>query len=150
MEKVFFCNRTSESRGACILVRRGLHLSVKEVRKDDQGRFIFLRAVLGGNSILFGNIYCPNRDEVESIMLINEWLGEKQADNIVFAGDFNVTLDPDRDRERRQQREIRDYCGRRNRALRETLENFDSLICGESYTQNGHSLRLQGALIGHD
>ena len=97
---------------------------MKEVRKDDQGRFIFLRAVLGGNSILFGNIYCPNRDEVESIMLINEWLGEKQADNIVFAGDFNVTLDPDRDRERQQQREIRDYCGRRNRALRETFEEF--------------------------
>ena len=120
----FFSNGTSDSRGVCILVRPGLDLEVKEIRKDDQGRMLFLKAIFEGKSILIGNNYCPNRDEIESIMLINDWLSEIQADNIVLAGDFNVTLDPARDREWQQQRAIRDYCGRRSRALKETLDEF--------------------------
>ena len=120
----FFCNGTSDSRGVCILVRRGLNLDVKEIRRDDQGRFIFLKAVSDGNLILLGSVYCPNRDEIESIMLINDWLSEMQAENIVLGGDFNVTLDPFQDRDWQQESVVRDYCGRRSRALKETLEEF--------------------------
>ena len=120
----FFCNGTSDSRGVCILVRRGLDLEVKELRKDDQGRMLFLKVIIEGKSTLLGNIYCPNRDEIDSIMRINDWLSEMQTDNIVLAGDFNVTLDPARDRDWSQQRAIRDYCGQRSRALKETLDEF--------------------------
>ena len=67
----FFSNGTSGSRGVCILVRRGLGIDVKEVRRDDQGRLIFVKGVFEGNSILLGNVYCPNTDEVESIMRVN-------------------------------------------------------------------------------
>ena len=120
----FFCNGSSNSRGVCILVRRGLDMEVKEVRRDNNGRFIFLKTVSAGKSILFGNIYCPNIDELESTMRINDWLSEMQADNIILAGDFNVTLDPTRDREWQQHSEVRDYCRRRSEALKETLEEF--------------------------
>lgn len=33
----FFSNGTSSSRGVCILMRRGLDIEIKEIRKDDQG-----------------------------------------------------------------------------------------------------------------
>ena len=122
--KGFFNNGTSDSRGVCILVRRGLDFEVKEIRKDDQGRFIFIRAVFEGGIILLGNVYCPNRDEIESIMRINDWPSEIQTDNIILAGDFNVTLDPNRDRGGQQQGAVRDYCRQRSRALKETLEEF--------------------------
>ena len=99
----FFSNGSSDSRGVCILIRRGLDLEVKEVRKDDQGRHIFLKAVFRGTSILIGNVYCPNRDETDSIMSINDWLCAIPSDNIIIAGDFNLTLDPARDREGKHQ-----------------------------------------------
>ena len=105
---VFFSNGTSGSRGVCILVRRGLGIDVKEVRRDDQGRLIFVKGVFEGNSILLGNVYCPNTDEVESIMRVNNWLSEMLVDNVVLAGDFNVTLDPNLDREWQNQRAVRD------------------------------------------
>ena len=120
----FFCNGTSDSRGVCILIRSGLDLTVKEIRRDGQGRAIFLKAVYQGKSILLGNVYCPNRDEIDSIMNVNDWLSEMQVDNIILAGDFNVTLDPIRDREWQNQRTVRDYCGQRSAALKETLEEF--------------------------
>ena len=121
---IFFSNGSSDSRGVCILIRRGLDLEIKEVRKDDQGRLIFLKAVLNGKSVLFGSIYCPNRDEIDSIMCVNDWLSLMLSDHIIIAGDFNLTLDPARDREGEQQESTRDYCRRRSRALKETLEEF--------------------------
>ena len=120
----FFSNGSSDSRGVCILVRRGLNVDVQEIRKDDQGRLIFVKGVVDGKSILFGNIYCPNTDEVESILNVNNWLSEIPADNIVLGGDFNITLDPIRDREWLNQRVMRDYCMNRSRAVRETLDEF--------------------------
>lgn len=120
----FFSNGTSDSRGVCILIRRGLDLEVKEMRKDDQGRLIFLKVVFQNKSILLGNVYCPNRDEVESILCVNDWLCAMISDNTILAGDFNLTLDPTKDRDGKQQNLVRDYCKRRSRALKETLEEF--------------------------
>ena len=120
----YFCNGTSDSRGVCILIKRGLDMEVKEVRRDDQGRLIFVKAVFEGKLVLIGNIYCPNIDEVETMMRVNEWLSEMQVDNVIIAGDFNITLDPVRDREWPNQRTVRDYCRRRSKAVRETLEEF--------------------------
>ena len=73
---------------------------------------------------MLGNVYCPNIDEIESIMCINDWLGDMRADNIVIGGDFNITLDPSRDREWQNQRSVRDYCWQRSRAVKETLQEF--------------------------
>lgn len=73
---------------------------------------------------MLGNVYCPNIDEIESIMCINDWLGDMRADNIVIGGDFNITLDPSRDREWQNQRSVRDYCWQRSRAAKETLQEF--------------------------
>ena len=71
---------------------------------------------------MFGSIYSSNIEDVESIVRINEWLGDMQADNIDLAGDFNVTLDPTLDRELQNEGAVRDYCGQRSRAVRETLD----------------------------
>ena len=122
--KIFFSNGSSNSRGVCILIRRGLDLGIKEIKKDDEGRLIFVKAMLHGKSILFGSIYCPNRDEVDSIMRVNEWLSAMVSDHIIIAGDFNLTLDPAKDRNGEQPRLMRDYCRQRSRALKETLEEF--------------------------
>ena len=121
---IFFSNGSSDSRGVCILIRRGLDLDIKEIRRDDQGRLIFLKAVVHGKSVVFGSIYCPNRDEVDSIMCVNDWLSSMISDHIIIAGDFNLTLDPAKDRDGDQPRLMRDYCRRRSRALKETLEEF--------------------------
>ena len=149
--KGFFSNGTSDSRGVCILIRRGLDFEVKEIRKDDQGRFIFIRAVSEGSTVLLGNVYCPNRDEIESIMRINDWLSESQTDNIILAGDFNVTLDPNRDRGGQQQGAVRDYCRQRSRALKETLDEFQLVdvwrqqnpeVCQFTFTRESSMSRL--------
>ena len=121
---IFFSNGSSDSRGVCIMIRRGLDLEIKEIRRDDQGRLIFLKAVFHGKSVVIGSIYCPNRDEVDSIMCVNDWLSSMISDHIIIAGDFNLTLDPAKDRDGEQPRLMRDYCRRRSRALKETLEEF--------------------------
>ena len=67
----YFCNGTSDSGSVCILIKRGLDMEVKEFRRDDQGRLIFVKAVFEEKLVLIGNIYCPNIDEVETMMRVN-------------------------------------------------------------------------------
>jgi len=94
----YFAHGTTESRGVAILVTSGTNLSVKEVTRDTEGRFIMLEVEHEGVNLMIVNVYAPTKDkctaQVKFIEYITEILSGYADKAIVLGGDFNICLQP--------------------------------------------------------
>ena len=95
----YFSHGTNHSRGVLVFIAPTLNIDIIDLKIDEEGRFIFLKGVIQGMKILFGNFYFPTRDkEREQIQFLKDlekiileiWSREYE---LVLGGDYNLIMD---------------------------------------------------------
>ena len=94
----YFNNGTSGSRGVCVMVSPHRSLSLKRRIQDDSGRAIILEFEHQERSFVVGSIYCPNRDETDTMIFVDNALADLDCSAILLGGDFNCVLSEVADR----------------------------------------------------
>ena len=61
--QIYFSHGSSNSRGAAILLKRGIDIVVKKSFGDTRGRFIVLETKINDEEYILINVYAPNKDE---------------------------------------------------------------------------------------
>ena len=103
-----FPHGSNHSKGVLILVKKELYLHAKNVKIDNNGRFIFFERNHSKFFFLFlANIYAPNetKEQVCFFNEITEILNNFDIEpdcNIFIGGDFNITFDTELDCSRRK------------------------------------------------
>ena len=120
-----FPHGSNHSKGVLILVKKELYLHAKNVKIDNNGRFIFLNATIQNSSFVLANIYAPNENK-EQVCFFNEITEilnnfDIEPDcNIFIGGDFNITFDTELDCSRRKPK-VKDSV----RVIKEIKRDFD-------------------------
>ena len=97
--RILFCHGQRNSKGVCILFKRGLFLNITHVKQDLEGRFIACNIDQGDveNQVCICNIYAPNQDSPTFFDMIDQNTVDMAPQKIII-GDFNVVLDDKLDR----------------------------------------------------
>ena len=96
--KAIFANGTSNARGVGILLSKKPHKSVREIRRDMEGRYILCKLEINDKEYCIANIYAPNYDDPEFFTKVNDEINDLNCVYCIWAGDFNLVLDPKVDR----------------------------------------------------
>ena len=95
--KCIFVHGSKHSCGLMILFQNSLDINIKEVKKDKNGRFIFLTASIQETNFHLLNLYAPNKSNekftffqnLKTFLLSQNIMKDEY---LVVGGDFNVTL----------------------------------------------------------
>jgi exonuclease III len=94
-KNIYFSHGTSNKRGVAILVNE-YDLTIKQVLKDSEGRFVIIDFILDNISYTIGNIYAPTRDkenlQMETFKTFCLKLEICSLENTLLGGDFNLYL----------------------------------------------------------
>ncbi|CAH2315901.1 Hypothetical predicted protein [Pelobates cultripes] len=82
-----------KSRGTAILLNKRVPFQEVGRLTDEEGRFLFLKGKVAGQSYTFATIYAPNRQHCFLLQTLNK-LHAFAEGVLILGGDFNVTLDP--------------------------------------------------------
>lgn len=92
--QVFHSDYGDRSRGAAILIRRGLPFTPVNIIPDNKGRFIIVTGKLYGNLVALVNLYGPNWDNPQFFSSLIGKLSDPNSHLLILGGDFNCTLQP--------------------------------------------------------
>lgn len=98
---VFTSAFTSRARGVMTLIHESVPFHVKNIIKDNRGRYLIVQGSLLLENLNLVNVYGPNIDDsgfYQDLFLSLSALPGRY----VIAGDFNCTLNPDMDRSTEQ------------------------------------------------
>lgn len=95
--KIFSAPYTSQARGVMILVHDSIPLQIHKTIRDKAGRYLIIQGSILRVQLILINIYAPNSDEPEFFQNIFLTVASLPG-SCIMAGDFNCTLDPQRDR----------------------------------------------------
>lgn len=96
--KIWFDHGDSRSRGSVILFSKNLDITIHNVIRSDQGRYIILYATLQGFKTLIVNVYAPNKDSPAFFETLFTDVNRFSPDFLLMAGDINLALDTRLDR----------------------------------------------------
>ena len=96
--KALFSCCTSNRAGVCILFHNNFNLQILKVFLDPNGRFIICDIEANGKILTLVNIYAPNEDDPKFFQLLFEHLSVFRSEEIIIGGDFNLVLDPEKDK----------------------------------------------------
>ena len=94
IEQIFHSKFDGRSRGAAILIRKGVPFTPTKVIPDKNGRFIIVAGKLYGNLVLLANLYGPNWDNPQFFSQLIEKLPDLDTHILLMGGDFNLALHP--------------------------------------------------------
>ena len=101
--EIIFAYGTSNSRGVAILLDSKCEYIVSDIVRDPNGRFIVLKITLHNESFVIVNVYAPTKDDGKSqrsfFEQMNKMLDSYIGINIIIGGDFNVCLNPNKDKQ---------------------------------------------------
>ena len=94
---MYYSHGSNHSKGVLVLIRETLQFELKPVKKDSQGRFVIVEALVQDSPVLLINIYAPNNthDAVDFYENLRTTLLESdynQDYRFIMGGDFNVPL----------------------------------------------------------
>jgi len=99
---MYCAHGTSNSKGVAILFSRDIQVKCIQKYGDEYGRYLWLLAEIEGMTMEFLNIYAPNKrqEQHDFYEKLSVFLREKHQTHIpiVIGGDFNVILDPNKDK----------------------------------------------------
>ena len=97
--RIIFSHGTSKARGICLLFNRNTYLNITNISGDYEGRVICCEVSEGSysDSITICAVYAPNSDSPAFFDAISQRLAD-YSENKVLLGDFNLVLDPTKDR----------------------------------------------------
>uniref|UniRef100_A0A3B4FC99 exodeoxyribonuclease III n=1 Tax=Pundamilia nyererei TaxID=303518 RepID=A0A3B4FC99_9CICH len=93
----FFSSYSTNKRGFITLIHKNLSFTVTATHKDNEGRYILVKGMLNGETVLLDNIYAPNAQDDEFYTVLFSQLVVMDCANIILAGDFNCVLCPKMD-----------------------------------------------------
>uniref|UniRef100_A0A8D0BJ26 exodeoxyribonuclease III n=1 Tax=Salvator merianae TaxID=96440 RepID=A0A8D0BJ26_SALMN len=94
---------TSKSRGVAIIIHPALPLQVQDIKRDVNGRYIFLNCILNTIKITLASLYAPNLNQSQFLANTLAELQMFAVGEIIIGGDLNTTLDNHLDRKTFQQ-----------------------------------------------
>ena len=59
----YFAHGTNHSKGVLVLMAPNLNICIKELKIDDNGRYVIFKGELRGTKVVMGNLYFPTRDK---------------------------------------------------------------------------------------
>ena len=111
----FFDHGDTNSRGVTILFNTRLAFTIMDKCESKEGRYLILQVAIKGHQLSLINIYAPNTDSPEFYVNVFKLMeGCDYVDKIV-GGDFNLTLDPEKDRKN---------CKESNNKARQVILNY--------------------------
>ena len=87
----------SQSRGTAIFFNNNFEFKLKNIKKDNNGNKIIISIEMLGKTFTIINIYGPNRDDPNFYEETKREILNFNNDFIIWCGDFNLVLDPDKD-----------------------------------------------------
>lgn len=95
--RIVFCHGTNFSKGVAILFNRLNSAEKLQVTIDLNGRFVIMELRIENIEFLLINVYGPNEDDSSFYIRLFELIENKQNNAIIMGGDFNTSLDPEKD-----------------------------------------------------
>lgn len=95
--KIYFCHGSNYSKGVAVLIDKNFPVQVGGIRIDQEGRFLLLDVTIGDFSLVIVNVYGPNEDDPTFYQRLFEIVNTRENESLILAGDFNTTLDPEKD-----------------------------------------------------
>ena len=93
--KIFFTHGTTHSKGACILLKPNLDVSLDNEYSDSEGRVVLINARVNKQRLSLCNIYAPTEKDKQNAFLdnlITMLIGKAHMESLIVGGDWNVTL----------------------------------------------------------
>ena len=95
--KIWYSHGSSAARGVMIMLHPGFNPKILKTSKDNDGRRLRIDLEHEDEKYSVFNIYAPNTDSPEFFTRVEEELRESET-NVIIMGDFNLVLDPIKDR----------------------------------------------------
>lgn len=95
--KIFFNHGSSASKGVAVLLNKNNPLEVETMRFDLEGRYMIMDLKLSNFKFILANVYGPNEDDPIFYVKFFEQIEARQNNSMILAGDFNTSMDPERD-----------------------------------------------------
>ena len=96
--QMYFSHGTNHSKGVLVLLAPGLNINMDQVKKDEDGRYVFIKGDILGHTLLLGSVYFPTREnvqrQVDFLDKIDNCISDLYSDNysLILGGDFNLIL----------------------------------------------------------
>ena len=87
-----FSSNDRASQGVMILFMNNFQFTIKNIKRDEQGRYLIVLIEVDNNSVLLVNVYGPNSDDAIFFNNIFVQLEENTQYPIIMGGDFNICL----------------------------------------------------------
>ena len=109
--RILFSHGTSQARGVCILFRRDFFCNIQNVSTDYAGRVVCCEIDTDSqhDKITLCAIYGPNQDSPAFFDAIAQRL-EDYTENVIVLGDFNLVMEPVKDRHKSLQNNNKARC----------------------------------------
>ncbi|KAK6173986.1 hypothetical protein SNE40_017347 [Patella caerulea] len=96
--KTLICGYTTAARGVTILFNNNFEYKLNKICKDTiSGNFIIIDIEVSQKRFILANIYGPNEDNPKFYQNIQSKLQNFQCENMIICGDWNLTLNPEKD-----------------------------------------------------
>ena len=96
--KAFFTYSSTNRTGCGCLIRNNANISIQNIIRDGDGRFIIMEVNIEDELFTLVNLYCPNKDEPQFFRNIFGILNNLNIDNLLLGGDINFVQDIDFDK----------------------------------------------------
>ncbi|KAK6171911.1 hypothetical protein SNE40_018332 [Patella caerulea] len=97
-EPIIICGYTTAAWGVTILFNNNFEYKLNKICKDTiSGNFIIIDIEVSQKRFILANIYGPNEDYPKSYKNIQSKLQNFQCGNMIICGDWNLTLNPEKD-----------------------------------------------------
>lgn len=88
------CAADSKTKGASILINRGVLRTLRDRWTDDAGRLLFIKGQIGSQTYSLATLYYSNSAQVQFLEQALQCLQDFTEGILILGGDFNLTLDP--------------------------------------------------------
>lgn len=95
--KIYHTCSSSSSKGAAILLNKKRDFTCSPEVVDEEGRYVIVNCMISGTLCTFVSVY-HHRDEKELFKKLTEKIKPLDTDILVVGGDFNTTLDKEKDK----------------------------------------------------
>ena len=90
--KMIYAHGETDSKGVCILFKRGLDINITKTVIDENGRFAAAKITYNSCDFMLCSTYAPNKDNPQFFVDLVEKTFDI-SENRIFIGDFNVTME---------------------------------------------------------
>ena len=92
-----FSYGTTNSRGVAILLSHSMQITIKDIIRNKDGRFLLLDCLISDTHYIAVNVYAPTSDkkldQATFGVFLFDTLQKYQGQNIIIGGDFNLNLE---------------------------------------------------------